>query len=265
MFGFLNSRLRRHCLEPTCTMIVGDRGTGKSCVMALIAEQANKLGMKVYSQYPYKDCYKIPTIKRKVNGVEKTDIDKSWLYSVNLSNSVVLLDECRTIFPARKWGDWTQADDEFFNFLRKNATHVYLATQVYDAVDLNVKRACDETWYLTKGWFLTRIEASHTTIAKIADKNTEVFGRLFKAGMMKVVWDICEVPVGNFKFYRRPYYDKYYTLYTFDEKPQVVADRWNDDVPEWRGGSAGNPAKISSHLEANRSPEAQNMQDNLQK
>ena len=59
------------------------------------------------------------------------------------------------------------------------------------------------------------------TIAKIADNNTTVLGRMFKAGMQKVVWDICEVPVGNFLFWRRPYYGKFMTLFTFDEKPEI--------------------------------------------
>ena len=106
-----------------------------------------------------------------------------------------------------------------------------MATQAYDALDLNVKRASDETWFLTKGFLhLTHIEASHTTIAKIADNNTTVLGRMFKAGMQKVVWDICEVPVGNFLFWRRPYYGKFITLFTFDEKPEIPVPLWDDII-----------------------------------
>ena len=178
--GLINRRLKQHSLTPTCTMIVGDRGTGKSTLLAMVAKCALQSGLKVFTQYPYKDCYVIPMVPKMIDGVEKYDIDKSWLYNHDLSDSVVLLDECRTVYPARSWNKWTQSDDEFFNFLRKNRCYVFLATQVYDAVDLNVKRACDETWYLTKGWFFTNIEASHTTVAKVADKNTEVLGRLFK-------------------------------------------------------------------------------------
>ena len=231
MLGFLNKRIKKHSLEPYCTIITGDRGTGKSSVFALIAEAYVKLGYKVYCQYPYKGVYQIPMSKKLINGVEKADVDKKWLYTANLSNSVVLIDEARTVWAARSYSSWTQADDEFFNFLRKNDTRLFVATQAYDALDLNVKRASDETWFLTKGFLhLTHIEASHTTIAKIADNNTTVLGRMFKAGMQKVVWDICEVPVGNFLFWRKPYYGKFMTLFTFDEKPEIPVPLWDDII-----------------------------------
>ena len=231
MLGFLNKRIKKHCLEPYCTIITGDRGTGKSSVFALIADEYIKLGYKVYCQYPYKGVYQIPMTKKLINGVENADVDKKWLYTANLSNSVVLIDEARTVWAARSYSSWTQADDEFFNFLRKNDTRLFVATQAYDALDLNVKRASDETWFLTKGFLhLTHIEASHTTIAKIADNNTTVLGRMFKAGMQKVVWDICEVPVGNFLFWRRPYYGKFMTLFTFDEKPEIPVPLRDDII-----------------------------------
>ena len=237
MLGFLNKRIKKHCLEPYCTIITGDRGTGKSSVFALIAEEYINLGYKVYCQYPYKGVYQIPMTKKLVNGVEKADVDKKWLYTANLSNSVVLIDEARTVWAARSYASWTQADDEFFNFLRKNDTRLFVATQAYDALDLNVKRASDETWFLTKGFLhLTHIEASHTTIAKIADNNTTVLGRMFKAGMQKVVWDICEVPVGNFLFWRRPYYGKFMTLFTFDEKPEIPVPLWDDIIFNLQNG-----------------------------
>ena len=231
MLGFLTKRIKKHCVEPYCTIITGDRGTGKSSVFALIAEEYIKLGYKVYCQYPYKGVYQIPMSKKLINGVEKADVDKKWLYTANLSNSVVLIDEARTVWPARGYASWTQADDEFFNFLRKNDTRLFAATQAYDALDLNVKRASDETWFLTKGFLhLTHIEASHTTIAKVADNNTTVLGRMFKAGMQKVVWDICEVPVGNFLFWRKPYYGRFMTLFTFDEKPEIPVPLWDDII-----------------------------------
>lgn len=231
MLGIFNHKIKRHCVDPYCTIITGDRGAGKSSVFALIAEQYLKLGFKVYCQYPYQGVYQIPMTTKMINGVAKADIDKNWLYTANLSDSVVLIDEARTVWPARGYASWTQADDEFFNFLRKNNTRLFVATQAYDALDLNVKRASDETWFLTKGfWHFTHIEASHTTIAKIADNNTAVIGRMFKAGMQKVVWDICEVPVGNFLFWRKPYYGRFLSLFTFDEKPFIPVPLWDDII-----------------------------------
>ena len=47
--------------------------------------------------------------------------------------------------------------------------------------------------------------------------------------MMKVEWQICEVPVGNFKFYRKPYYGDFDTNFTFDSKPAPELVSWNDN------------------------------------
>lgn len=224
----LNRRISKHILEPYCTMIIGDRGSGKSTLMALIADQYLSLGYDVYCQYPYKDVIQIPMIQSISNGVTKYDIDKEWLYSADLSKSVVMIDECRTVWPARSYAKWTQADDEFFNFLRKNETRLFLSTQIYDAVDLNVKRASDETYYLSPGFMhLTHVEASRTTVAKVADKDTEVIGRRFKQGMRKVAYDICEVPVGNYWFWRKPYYNKFLSMFTFDNKKEYPKVLWD--------------------------------------
>lgn len=225
----MNGRLKRHIMDPYCTLVIGDRGAGKSTLMALVAEEYLKRGYDVYCQYPYDGVYQIPMVPRVEHGITKFDIDKVWLYTADLTDAVIMIDECRTVWPARSYSKWTQADDEFFNFLRKNNTRLFLSTQVYDAVDLNVKRASDETFYLSTGfWHFSHIEASHTTVAKVADKDTEVIGRRFKQGMRKVAYDICEVPVGNFRFWRKPYYGKFLTFHTFEEKKQFEKKVWND-------------------------------------
>lgn len=229
IMNIFNRRIQRHIFDSYCTLIVGDRGTGKSSLMALIADEYIQQGYDVYCQYPYDGVYQIPMKERNVQGVKKYDIDKEWLYSADLQKSIVMIDECRTVWPARSYAKWTQADDEFFNLLRHYETRLFLATQVYDAVDLNVKRASDETYYLSKGWFhMTHIESSYTTLAKVADRNTEVIGRRFKQGMRKVVYDICEMPAGNFRFWRKPYYGKYDSLFTFDEKIPYEPVSWNN-------------------------------------
>ncbi len=229
ILSIFNRRLRKHIIEPYCTLVIGDRGVGKSSLFALIAETYLKMGLTVYCQYPYAGVNMIPMREVIVEGVTKYDIDKSWLYSADLKDCAILIDECRTIWPARSYQKWSQSDDEFFNFLRKYNMHLFLATQIYDAVDLNVKRASDETLYLTKGHFnFTHIESSHTTVAKVADRNTEVLGRGFKQGFRKVAYDVVEVPIGRFRFYRKPYYDKFATLYTYEEKKVFTPTNWND-------------------------------------
>ncbi|MFR2916080.1 MAG: hypothetical protein ACLTKQ_03830 [Acutalibacteraceae bacterium] len=127
------------------------------------------------------------------------------------------------------YADWTMQDEQFFNFLRKNDIHLFAATQAYDGLDLNVKRAADEVWYLTQFfWHFTHIESSHTTLCKVADKQTEVQGRMFKKGMRKVAWDVCEVPLKNFLFWRKSYYGSFISNFVFGEKPKPQLESWND-------------------------------------
>ena len=223
-----NGRLRKHLMLPYVTLITGDRGSGKSTLFALIAQECNKQGLKVFSQYPYKDCFIIPMEKKIINGIERYDVSKKWLYETDFTDSVILLDEVKTIWNARAYSKWSMEDEEFFNFIRKYNTRVFMATQAYDGVDLNVRRASDECLYLSKGHFgFTHIEASTTTIAKVADKNTEVLGRMFKQGMRKVVWDVCEVPTGHFLFYRKPYYKDFITEFTYQKKSTPKLENWN--------------------------------------
>ena len=226
--NIFNLRLSKTCLDPYCVMITGDKGSGKSSVFALIAERAIKEGLRVFCQYPYKGAYVIPMEKSIINGVERYDVDKEWLYTVDLTDSVVMLDEVKTIWPARSYAKWTKDDEEFFNFIRKFNTHLFLATQAYDGVDLNVKRASDEVWYLTKGILdFTHIEASRTTLCKVADKQTEVVGRMFNKGMRKIVWDLCEVPVAHYRFWRRPYYKCFNTNFTYLKKKEPELIPWS--------------------------------------
>lgn len=225
----MSKRLSRHFLSTFCGIVTGDRGAGKSTLFAFIVDTYQAAGYPVYCQYPYKGCYQIPMVSTYINGVERYDIDKEWLYSTNLSGCCVLIDEARTVWPARSYAKWTVSDEDFFNMLRKNDTHIFLATQAYDGLDLNIKRATDETYYLTRGFLhFTHIEASHTTLAKVADRNTEVMGRMFRKGMQKVAWDICEVPSGNFLFWRKKWYNKFVSTHTFLDKPFKESPYWDE-------------------------------------
>lgn len=224
----MNRKAKRGLLDVSCMLIAGDRGIGKSSFMALVADVYHKAGYPIYCQYPYKDANVIPMTAHVSGGVTKYDIDKDWLYSADLNGSCILIDECRTIWPARSYAKWSQADDEFFNFLRRYDMHVFLATQVYDAVDLNVRRASDRALMLSKSfWHFTYIEESVSTIAKVADKNTEVLGRHFKQGMRKVQYDTVECPTRHYRFWRKPYYNSFDTFYTYEEKKQFVPTEWN--------------------------------------
>lgn len=230
----MNMRLKKHVFVPSCSLVIGDRGAGKSCFFALLVQEAVNAGMPVYCQYPFKGCYSIPMTKivRK-DGTKSYNLDKDWLYSTDLSHSMVLIDEAKTVYPARGWKDWSSSDDEFFNFIRHKHMIVYLATQHSDGVDINVRRACDETSFITRPPLLdifsfSYIECSRSVNVKIADKNSEIIGKNGNSGAYKVQWDIGEIPVGNYRFYRKPFYDKYNTDFVFNDKLSPDVQLWDD-------------------------------------
>lgn len=227
----INKKIERIMPESTCSLFIGDRGSGKSTLMALAARTFKERGYKIYCQYPYRGAYQIPLVEKKIGNVKKHILDKDWLYSANLKDSLVMIDEARTVWNARAYSAWTESDEEFFNFIRKNNTYLILATQRYDGVDLNIRFACDYTFFIQRSRFLknwSTVDVSRSCQVKIADKQTQVVSRGYTKNAMKVNWDLAEMPIAYAHFYRKPYYDDFETLFTTDEKPDITAIAWDD-------------------------------------
>ncbi len=244
-----NSSLKNYCLGPNAIEVIGQRGVGKSTIYALVSEVAKRAGMKVYCQYPYEGCYQIPVIEEDqgrmlteyINTVSGKplkrqtwiphkvwSVDKDWLYKTDFNNSVVLLDEARTIYPARQYQNWTISDDEFFNFLRHLNVTVFLSSQEHDALDLNVRRAVDETWFLYKNGksSFTHIEVYSSMTVPIENLQRRVKLRGQKE-MYQLDWDICSTLQRKFLFYRPPYYDLFDTNFTYGQKLPAEVDTWD--------------------------------------
>lgn len=226
----INKKISSVITEPSCSLYIGDRGSGKSTLMALAAREFQKNGFKVYCQYPYKGAFKIPLIDKKIGGVTKQIVDKNWLYNANLRDSLVMIDEARTVWNSRAYSAWSESDEEFFNFIRKNNTYLILATQRYDGVDLNIRYACDYTFFIQRSKFLknwSTVDVSRSCQVKIADKQTQVVSRGYTKNAMKVNWDIAEMPITYAYFYRKPFYGDFDSLFTTDDKPELPAESWD--------------------------------------
>lgn len=226
----INKKISSVITEPSCSLYIGDRGSGKSSLMALAAKEFQNNGFKVYCQYPYKGAFKIPLIDKKIGGVTKQIVNKDWLYNANLRDSLVMIDEARTVWNSRAYSAWSESDEEFFNFIRKNNTYLILATQRYDGVDLNIRYACDYTFFiqrskLFKNW--STVDVSRSCQVKIADKQTQVVSRGYTKNAMKVNWDIAEMPIAYCYFYRKPFYGDFDSLFTTDDKPELPAESWD--------------------------------------
>jgi len=234
-----NKRIRRLVCNAACIIVAGDRGSGKSAFFCL----SEALYPQTVANYPTTFSRALAPL---VGSSGNVIFNKSQLYSLDLTETCVLIDEARTVYPARAYAKWTQDDDEFFNFLRKKKAAVWLATQAYDCVDLNVRRAADLCIYLTPTMFrgLSRCEITRTTLAKVADRNTELVGRGIKRGLRKVNWDVCEQLVTDKAFfYHKAYWGKYDTLFTH-AKPEKSVDTlpfWVDLFKEVEDAARENP------------------------
>jgi len=219
-----NKRIKRLIADAQCVIVAGDRGTGKSAFFCL----AEELFDSVVSNYPMTFAH---ALSPRITPTGSVYFDKAQLYSLDLKGTCCLIDEARTVYPARGYAKWTQDDEEFFNFLRKRKASVWLATQAYDCLDLNVRRGADYCIYLTPTMFrgLSRCEITKTTLAKVADRNTEIVGRGLKRGLRKVNWEVCECLVTDkIFFYHKFYWGKYETLYTHVTPPNAVST-----LPMW--------------------------------
>ncbi len=228
--GF-NKQLASLIREASCCIFDGDRGSGKSSLMALAARDGINYGRRVFCQYPYKGAYCIPLIEKKIGGVETAVVNKEWLYSADLSDAIVMIDEARTVWNARDFKNWNENDEQFFNFIRKYNTSLILATQRYDGLDLNIRYAADYTFFIQRSRFfknISTVDVSRTCQVKIADKNTQIVSRGYSKNAMKVVWDVAELPISYCYFYRKPYYGDFETNYVTQKKLPVEPVLWDE-------------------------------------
>lgn len=234
----INRKLKSQVCQPNCTLVIGQKRCGKSTLFSFIADFYFKQGYKVFSNYPIENTYMIPIIeyKSKKTGKKMRIIDKDWLYECLPDNSVVIIDEAGPIWPARKdVGSWTNRDTEFFTMLGHHNIICFLCAQYYDLIDINLKRACDETWFLTQNRYfknVTDIDMSASITLKVADKNSEIIDSKFtKRGARCVTWTLCEIHLCDCKFYRKPYYSLFSTEFDYAIHTPVSDEdlfNWND-------------------------------------
>lgn len=207
------------------TLLVGRKRQGKSTMLARVAQTALKAGYPVYSNYPIDGTVKIPKTMTKDG---KVITDKDFLYNNPLlDNAFVLLDEVSNIWNNRSWGKWSEDDSDFFNFLGKNNTRLFMAVQYYDMVDLNVKRNLDATWFIEKSIWpnVSIVECDIQDIRKVENMQTHVLDDRFR----QVSYEPCVIPDGRYYFYRKPWYKYFLTLYKDDRMARNWAlDNWHD-------------------------------------
>lgn len=228
----MNRGLKKFCAKDSgCFIVAGNKGAGKSTTLALFATVYKKLGYKVFCQYPTKGTYQIPMSTIRINGVDRSVVDKQWLYSHNFEYSCILIDEGKNVWPNRDWSKWSQTDDDFFDFIRHTHTVIVIATLSYDQLDLNIRRIADWLLFLNPWfWHFTKVEVSKTQLAKVSDKQKEVIGYAGKKGMMKTTYEVLELPCGNYNLWRKSFYNFFLTEHIIDKKPLPDYNKWPSEL-----------------------------------
>lgn len=236
MVHFFGFKKKMWASDANATLILGRRRTGKSTILAMIAQRALKAGYKVYSNYPIYGCYAIPK-KTLKNG--KIVTDKDFLYdNPLLQDSFVLLDEISEIWNGRSFGKWTEDDSRFFNFLGKNNTRLFMVCQYYDTIDLNVKRALDRTWFVRHSLFpnTSIVECDLHDMCKVEDLNTRVLDTRYH----KIQFEACEISDGKYRFRRKKWYPYFFTLW----KEGAEETPW--DVQNWEDMMLFDESKVNT-------------------
>lgn len=230
--AIVNRKFKMLSTVPNAVLIMGEQGSGKSTLLSFLNCVYKGMGYKTLSNYPMENTFQIPLVDRKnPDGSVTKIIDKTWLYNAKLNHCVVFLDEAADIWAARKFASWTFADGNFFTKLRKNDIILILVTQYYDLIDINCKRACQHTWFLTQhNWFrnVSFVRVSSLLTAPIADSNRYIAIK-GKYKVAPIQYDLCEDFIGTFRFYRKPYYKYFITEFDFNTKIEV---NW-ESMPTW--------------------------------
>lgn len=206
-------------IEAGCYLAFGQRGSGKSTLFAMVADVLHSY-CDCYSNYPYDNTFVLPYVKvpvcDKKGRVLYMDLkfDKETLYNYKFHDCVIMLDEGKTIWPNRDYKYWTARDDNFINYLRKNNVILLVATQDYEGIDLNIRKACNNFFYMRKNDYfknISNIEFYASEVLPVVDKELEVRSSLFRKPFNLLSFQIGYVLQRKYRFYRKPFYGKFDT------------------------------------------------------
>lgn len=232
-----NNKIKRQFLVPNCSIILGQKRSGKSTLSACICQHFNQLEYTVLSNYPVENAKAIPMVLEYDKKDKKTywKLDKAWLYDTDLSRCVILIDEGANYWPARGYAtDWTARDTEFFTMMSHHDIICFINVQYFDLIDVNVKRACDQIWFLTKNrWFrnITNLAVSELVSLPVANLSAKIMTKN-SLGAYPVSYTLCERPIADYHFYRKPYYKYFSTEFDYKQYdnhlPVDKLDSWNE-------------------------------------
>lgn len=188
------------------TCFFGLPGCGKSTILAKIAKMELKRIKKgkskyqrVLSNYYIKGCQKLVF----------SDIGL-----VDMSNSLILIDEISLDADSRDYKNFAKNLKEFFILHRHYNTDIVYATQQYDGVDRKIRELTQNLYYVKKAGILSYATAIYRKLT-ISEIDAEIkMGYIFPS-LVKLVTDIRH----NMFFCWRPLYYRLFDSFVAPELP----------------------------------------------
>lgn len=225
-----NDKIKRQLTVSNCSIIHGQKRAGKSSLSCMAAQYYTRLGYNCFSNYPVFNCYTMP-IQTKIDkktGREIYVVNKDWLYTTDFSDSVLFFDEGANIWPARGFAtDWTYRDTEFFTMNSHHNTILMINVQYLDLLDINVRRACDYNFFVTRNRYfmnLTNVAVSEYVSLPVANLQAAIMSKSNRRAY-PVSYQLCELPVGDYHFWRKPYYGLFDTHFDFRKYNKLDFER----------------------------------------
>lgn len=195
----------------------------------MAAQYYSHLGYTCFSNYPVYNCYPMPLQEKfdKKSGEIFYVVNKEWLYSTDFTDCVLFFDEGANIWPARGFAtDWTARDTEFFTMLSHHNTICFINVQYLDLIDINVRRACDYIYFVTRNRYfkhISNVAISELVSLPVANLQAAIMSKSNQRAY-PVSYQLCELPVADYHFWRRPYYQFFDTHFDFRKYNKLKTD-----------------------------------------
>lgn len=131
----------------------GAPGSGKSTMACRLALRALKKGIKVYSNVPIKGCLELDP---------RADIGK-----YEISNGLVLVDECGIEFNNRDFKSFTKEMNQWFKLYRHARCDVVIFSQSYEDMDKKLRILADR-YFLIERSIIPRFIRCRRILKRIA-------------------------------------------------------------------------------------------------
>jgi len=155
-----------HTRDLKVTLFWGRKGSGKSLIQGVLL-------LELFGEY-YATETKFPSIPKRTlysnqpfsKAVEQAELGKHLEYwssprqLYHLRNCDILWDEIQKDLPTGAWQDTPSELKKVFSHLRKRGNRLFCNAQVYEDLDIAVRRQVDFAWHVTKKFGSGDVSAS---------------------------------------------------------------------------------------------------------